>query len=133
MKILIVDDDSIKVDYIKKYLSQLSFYDVVVSKYRNDMFKKLQEDDFDYIILDNNFPIYEDSRPEKDLGIKTLMLLERSRSYQNKFFKNSKIILCSSDEISETFSVPNYLGNIVFDSSVDMKPSFSKLLNKEEV
>lgn len=131
MNALIVDDDNIKADCIEDILKSFGYLDIEKVRTRSSMVNSLKDKEFSLVVLDNNFPIYDDSREiKKDLGISILKRLEIG-SGVSEYFKDSKIILCSSDDIDETFDFENYLGNVIFDISIDMNSQFSKYLKEE--
>ena len=98
MKILIIDDSSYKLEAIKAILQSFdSSYEIDTASCRNVGLRKLLEG-YDLLILDNCFPIMEDSAPKKDMGLNVLHDISLSMRF-DEIRKNLKIIVCSSDEI----------------------------------
>lgn len=119
MKVLIVDDDTFKIKEIIRSLNKLGIDNIKSVSSLREMYSSLKEDTFDLIILDNNFPEFIDSLPKRNLGLETLYMISQRKLLLNLLGK-AKVIICSSDDIDEDISYDFYLGNIIYDSSIDI-------------
>lgn len=133
MKTLIIDDDDYKISSIKEILNNLGITEIDAVKSLNPGLRQLRENHYDLLILDNCFPLYNESYPEKDMGMDLLYRFCHAITYR-EIIKDTKIIMCSSDnlDISEYKDELNILGCVKYDSSVYLNPYFEKLLLQEE-
>ena len=121
---LIIDDDNYKASEIERILRKLGIEEV----------RSLINADnkYDLLILDNCFPNYDGSFPERDMGLDFLYRCSKVMSYR-EFVKDLKIIMCSSDKLEvPEYDNLNVLGSIQYSSSVYMDPYFEELIMKEE-
>lgn len=123
MKITIVDDNKRKREEIKKYITECFLRLNIKTKpcfeefsYRNEYLIYLRKNKEmkleDLLILDWNFPIYEDSFPKKGTGLFILNEL-------NRLDLKIPVIICSSEEVeSNDEDFTNVIGSIKEDSFI---------------
>ena len=131
-KVLIIDDDEYKASNIKKILENIGINDISISKSRNSGIRSLRDNKYDLLILDNCFPVYDNSYPERDMGLSLLHHFSLALSYK-EVIKDTKIIMCSSDKLEiPEYDNLNILGSVQYNSSVYMDPYFEELIKMEE-
>lgn len=136
MRILIIDDDKWKSDYITQIIQsihpnaeiivkrsyQSGLYEIYCNQYNNP---------YDYLILDMQFPLYDDgTNMSSEQGLH--VLAEMQRKYQNADSLTTKVIICSSGyKDYKKYDYGNVIGYILFDTSVHMNEKFSTLLQEK--
>lgn len=102
MSILVIEDESYKLNHIMKALNNdLESPSIVVVGSRNDALLALKDYLFDLIILDWNFPIRDGGLPENCIGEEFLYLMDNYKI-------NTPVIICSSMHIEGNY--PNVIG-----------------------
>lgn len=131
-KVLIIEDNDCKSEDIKNILEKLGVEEITISKTLNSGLVNLRDNHYDLLVLDNCFPLRNDSFPEKDMGLSLLYRLSRTHSYE-EIIKELLIVMCSSDKLEiPEYDNLNVLGSIEYNSSVYMYPYFEELLTKED-
>lgn len=130
MNVLIVDDQISKQDVLKETFESLNASKITCVISASQMYSSLKEEKFDLIILDNCFKQYPDSPGVRmDLGKSLIYQFEKSDS-RRQLLGNTKIILCSSDNVEIETNLQNYIGSVLYDSQYDLKEMFEEKLNK---
>lgn len=102
MNILVVEDEVYKLNNIIKALNNdFDNPNIVIKDTRNDALICLNNNMFDLIVLDWNFPIIKGGLPETCIGEEFLYLMERLDI-------NIPVIICSSMHIEGNY--PNVIG-----------------------
>lgn len=130
MKILIIDDNEYKIETSKEVLSEIykkvDFYEV---HSRNSALLFLQElkDSIDLIILDWNFPVFDQKMPEVGMGEEVLKVMQRKNI-------NIDTVICSADLVSFQNEYHNVIGQILY-HPVTLKSQYEDILRdkKEEI
>ena len=81
-KVLIIEDNNFKSEDIENILEELGVEEITISKTLNSGLINRRDNKYDLLILDNNFPLRNDSFPEKDMGLKLLYRLSNVHSYE---------------------------------------------------
>lgn len=112
MKILIVDDDAIKVEMIKKSIAYTNA-DITVIRNGKEALLDILVEDYDYLISDMQFP-WSGSQIEDTCGIHLQQELKDSEI-------SIKTIICSSVKYDVDFE--NVIGYIIYQGH-DMEDKF---------
>ena len=90
MKILIIDDEKWKREYIMESILEVN-QDIEIKEceYRNDGLRELKDNNFDLLFLDMQFPNYLGEMIERKNGLSVLRELERTEN-------NIPVVICSS-------------------------------------
>lgn len=118
LNILILDDQDFKINNIRKYLPENANITIAVNMVEG--ISLLRELEFDYLILDMNFPTREYSNIIEKNGINLIEHVQREKI-------SIKIVVCSSDSV-DVSKYSDVIGYIRYDSSVYMKPNFDALI-----
>lgn len=128
MKVLIIDDEKYKSDTIIEAISKIvDKSDITVCTYRNKGLLELRENkDYDYLILDMQFPTLSDGQIERENGLSILAELQRTKN-------PIPVIICSgSFKDYSKYDIGNVKGYILYDSSTYLRPKFETLMKVDE-
>ena len=123
LKILIIDDSSLKSDDIKRMLEERCECEIAQAYARNTgliavMNAKKNDSDFDIIMCDNYMPIYEGERDIRPLGKHII------REIKERIDSSAYICMCSSEDIEEC----GYDWLIKYDYSVYLGDDYDRML-----
>lgn len=110
MKILIIDDEKWKREYIVEAILEVNQeIEIKECEYRNDGLKELMNNNFDLLFLDMQFPNYLGGMIERNNGLSVLRELKRMENH-------IPVVICSSGytDCSE-YNIQSY---ILFGSNV---------------
>lgn len=130
MKILIIDDNEYKIEDSKEILSKIynkvDFCEVH-SKNSALLFLQKLKDSIDLIILDWNFPVFDQGMPEVGMGEEVLKVMQRKDI-------NIDTIICSSDKVNLENEYYNVIGQILYHPAT-LKSQYEDILRdkKEEI
>lgn len=130
MKTLVIEDLTIKASDIAEYLNECGIKDITLRKSRNTGLIELrkaanEEHSYELLILDMQFPIYEDGPIDREAGIDILREIKRLK------YDALAVIMCSSDDVSRKVQgFSNVSGIIQYDYSVDLTPQFKEVVSK---
>lgn len=126
MKTLIIEDNAVKLQDILQTLNHLGIYDITHKSARNPGLYELRQsfqnnDPYNLLILDMQFPIFDDEMPKIDMGIDVLCEMKRKGWL-------IPVIVCSSDftNCRETFS--NVIADIQYSPFVSLTNKFEQAL-----
>lgn len=130
MKILIIDDSEYKIEDSKEALSKIynkADFCEVHSKNSALLFLQELKDSIDLIILDWNFPVFDQGMPEVDMGEEVLKVMQRKDI-------NIDTIICSSDKVNLENEYHNVIGQILYHPAT-LKSQYEDILRdkKEEI
>lgn len=126
--ILVIEDSDTKYESIMSALVNNGVSNINREKAVNPALRRLFYTDFkpSMIILDMQFPLYEDTRPQCDSGLRILRELKR-RNYP------IPVVICSCNVPEHAATeVQNVIGFILFDYSVDYTETMKSYLIKAE-
>lgn len=120
MKVLVLDDLACKRFAMGEALTQLGLKDVTFVTTTNEGLRALDSNEYDLLILDNNFPLRKDSMPVANAGLKLLHRLDNVTALKDVASK-IKVIMFSSDEVyPEEYSIVRVIGSIQYQPYADM-------------
>ena len=127
MNIVIVDDSKMKRDSVKNNCDSLLDGKVSYQEfgdYQSFMrYLKEKGDTVDLLFLDWHFPTRQGGEAEFEMGRNVLLQLERVK-------KNIPTVVFTSENKLNLSKYPNVIGQIFYDSSLNLRPMFSETLQR---
>jgi len=122
MKCLVIDDDECKVDNLRRYFtSEDAFY--LFKSYNPGMREIVKNgNNYDLLILDMNFPLFDGEELEKETGLLVLSEIKRRRI-------SIPTVVYSSD-IIDVSDYDNVIGYIKYDPSLYLKNQVDDISNR---
>ena len=129
--ILLIDDDYYKRENYKESLSEIykdDYCNFSEFKSRNMALEFMKENypELDLIILDWNFPIYENSFAIPDAGDYILNFLK-------KMDANIDVIICSREEATPEVDYSNIIGFCLYQDDISLTDEFRKIIQKNKI
>lgn len=129
MKVLIVEDSRTKQDIICDALNDLGIEDITVAVNAYECNMAMDNNTFDLLILDNNFPLRFSSPVQARAGEKLLYRLENVL-HLREVVDRLKIIMFTSDDVDLGPYSSNILGLVKYDSTVNYFEELKSLITK---
>ena len=122
MRVLNVEDNPFKHNEIKTALNRLGITDITLAECENDAIISVLEsiennNPYDLIISDMQFPLFSNGRPDDDAGMTFLAELKEHNI-------DTPVIVCSSFRLR----LPDVLGCVHYSKNTDLWEEFRKLI-----
>lgn len=127
MRVLNVEDYPIKHQEIKTALNRLGITDITLAECENSAIISVLEsiennNPYELIITDMQFPLFDNGRPDDDAGMTFLAELKEHNI-------DIPVIVCSSFRLD----IPNVLGCVHYSRNTDLWEEFRKLIASIEL
>ena len=122
MRILNVEDDSIKHHHIKSALNRMGITDITLEESENSAIISVLESiennsPYDLIITDMQFPLFSNGRPDDDAGMTFLAELKEHNI-------DVPVIVCSAFRLR----LPDVLGCVHYSKNTDLWEEFRNII-----
>lgn len=122
MRILNVEDDPIKYHHIKSALNRMGITDITLEESENSAIISVLEsiennNPYDLIITDMQFPLFSNGRPDDDAGMTFLAELKEHNI-------DTPVIVCSSFRLR----LPDVLGCVHYSKNTDLWEEFRNII-----
>ena len=122
MRVLNVEDDPIKHHHIKSALNRMGIRDITLEESENSAIISVLEsiennNPYDLIITDMQFPLFSNGRPDDDAGMTFIAELKEHNI-------DIPIIVCSSFRLR----IPEVLGCVHYSNNTDLWEEFRNII-----
>ncbi len=117
MKVLIIDDSSIKAIEIKRALERNQFTEFVIVDNQADALKLLSKNSFDLIVSDMHYPLSKGVEADTEAGFKLIQALNDNNIA-------TPVIICSS----LNWNIPDIFGVVWYNKNRDLYWDFREIL-----